>query len=147
MAPGSSTRSSDTGGPYQGGQYDPTRDPNSDYYIHRGDTSDTRGETQQQAETTADQQETGDGLFAQVINIITRQNRVDTAYNQELNEQARQLAEGVNTRQPPTMMTANYLSNPHPELKTMVTEGVDPDQVGEMGDTWIEAGNAMTRFQ
>ncbi|MGH3878520.1 MAG: PPE domain-containing protein, partial [Actinophytocola sp.] len=147
MAPGSSTRSSDNDGPYQGGQYDPTRDPNSDYYIDRGDTSDTGTQVQQNAETTADGQETGDGLFAQVINIITRQNRVDTAYNQELSEQARQLAEGVNTRQPPAMMTGNYLSNPHPELKTMVTENVDPGAVGEMGDTWIEAGNAMTRFQ
>src|SRR5262245_38524462 len=128
--------------------YDPTRDPNSDYYIDRGDTSDTRDQTRQQAEETADQQEQGDdGLLAQIINIVTRQSREDSAYNQGLNQQASELAEGVDTRPPPPMATANYMSNPHSELKSMVTEGVDPDAVGEMGDTWIEAGNAMTRFQ
>jgi hypothetical protein len=129
------------------GRYDPTKDPNSHLYIDRGDTSDTGQQVHQNAENTADQQEDGDGFIEQIINIFTRQGRVDTAYNQELNQQASELADGVNTRQPPTMMTSNYLANPHPELQRMVTEGVDPDAVGEMGDTWIEAGNAMTRFQ
>jgi hypothetical protein len=41
----------------------------------------------------------------------------------------------------------NYLSTPHPQLKAMVTENVDPDAVGSTGDQWISAGNAMVRFQ
>jgi hypothetical protein len=128
--------------------YDPTMDPNSEYYIDRDGTSDTRDQTRDNAERTADQQEEGDdGFLSDIINFITRQSREDAAYNQELNEQARQLAEGVNTRTPPPMPTGNYMNNEHRQLQDMVTQGVDPDAVGQMGDTWIEAGNAMTRFQ
>ena len=42
------------------GRYDPTKDPNSDYYIDRGDTSDTGHQVHQNAEQTADQQEAGE---------------------------------------------------------------------------------------
>jgi hypothetical protein len=129
------------------GRYDPTKDPTSEYYIDRGDTSDTSGQVHTSAEQTADQQEDGDNWLEQFINIFTRQGRVDSAYNQELSQQAQDLSTGLNTRTPPTIPAANYMSNPHPELKKMVTEKVDPGQVGTMGDTWIEAGNAMTRFQ
>ena len=129
------------------GRYDPTRDPNSKYYIDRGNVSDTSDQVHQNAEQTADQQEDGDNWLMQIINRFTRDGRVDTAYNQELSQQAQDLANGVNTRQPPTIAPANYMANPHPELQRMVTENVSPATVGEMGDTWIEAGNAMTRFQ
>src|ERR1700754_763908 len=88
------------------GRYDPTKDPNSEYYIDRGATSDTRDQVHTNAEQTADQQEEGDGWLGQLINIFTRQGRVDSAYNQELSQQASELATGVNTRTPPTIAPA-----------------------------------------
>src|ERR1044072_635890 len=83
------------------GVYDPTKDPTSDYYIDRGDTSDTSDQVHTNAEQAADQQEDGDNWLEQIINIFTRQGRVDSAYNQELSQQAQDLAAGVNTRTPP----------------------------------------------
>lgn len=126
---------------------DSTQDPDGEYYIDRGSTSDTSSQVQQSAEQTADSQEVGDNIIERVVNIFTREGRVDTAYDQELNAQARELLDDASTREPPKMMAANYMSNPHPELKRMVTEDVDPAVVGQMGDAWIETGNAMTRFQ
>ncbi|MCT2585922.1 hypothetical protein [Actinophytocola gossypii] len=129
------------------GDYDATYDQSSPYYIDRGDTSITSEQAQRNAEQTADQQESGGTFIDDVIDIFTRQGRVDEAYDQELSGQAAELAQGVETRQPPMMMCSNYMSYDHGALKTMVTDGVDPDQVGQMGDKWIEAGNAMVRFQ
>ncbi|GAB3433438.1 hypothetical protein [Actinophytocola sediminis] len=129
------------------GDYDPTYDAGSSVYIDRGQTSDTGTDTRQDAEAQADAQEAGGNWLDTLINRFTREGRVETAYEEQLNAQAAELAEGVTTRPSPMVMCANYMSYGHPDLKTMVTDDVDPAVVGEMGDTWINAGNEMTLFQ
>ena len=129
-------------------EYDPTRDPNSDYYIDRGNVSDTGEQIQQNAEQTADQQEDGDDWLMQIINHFTRQGRVDTAYNQEL------IAAGAGARRgrehpPATDDRARQLhvATRIPSSRRWSPRTSTRTSVGETGDMWIEAGNAMTRFQ
>lgn len=127
--------------------YDATRDPSSPTYIDRRHTTQTGEETQQDAETRVDQ-EVGQGtILDRLLDMFNHGDRVQDTYNQEMNARAAELAAGLRTREGPIMMCANYMATPHPQLKTMVTEDVDPDSVGETGDLWISAGNAMTRFQ
>jgi hypothetical protein len=127
--------------------YDSTRDPSSSNYFERGTTSETGAETKQDAENTVDADVEQGGFFDKLIDMFNHGSRVDEAYTREMNAQAAALAQSVPTRDGPIMMCANYLATPHPQLKTMVTENVNPDSVGESGDMWISAGNAMTRFQ
>ncbi|CRK60398.1 Endoglucanase [Alloactinosynnema sp. L-07] len=136
------SRNGQTGNP----AYDPTYDPNSALYIDRRGTSDTRDQVQQEAEQRVDQ-DIENSSWWEIWKRFTRNSDVNDQYNQEMSAQARQLAAGVDTRPPPGMQQSNYLSYDHSALKPMVTEGVDPDQVGEMGDLYLSAGNAMTKFQ
>ena len=45
------------------------------------------------------------------------------------------------------MQCANYMAYDHKALDAMVKQNADPGAVGSTGDAWIEAGNAMARFQ
>jgi hypothetical protein len=126
--------------------YDPTYDPSSRYYIERTGTADSSADVQQQAEQRVDQNiENAD--WWQLWERFTRNSQVSEQYNQDMSAQARQLAQGVDTRQPPGMSSANYMSYDHASLKPMVTENVDAGQVGEIGDKYVSAGNAMAKFQ
>jgi hypothetical protein len=127
--------------------YDPTRDPSSSTYIDRRHTTQTGQETQQDAENQVDQDVENGTFVDKMLDWFNHGNRVEDTYTQDMNAQAAELAQGVQTRPGPLMMCANYMATPHPQLKTMVTEDVSPDGVGETGDLWISAGNAMTRFQ
>lgn len=130
-------------------RYDQTYDPDSPYYIPRTGTSDTGREVHDQAEdevTEADETD-DDGWPADILERVTRANRVDDAATGELNDQARELTQGVETRPNPAIPGANYLAYPHPRLQQMVQQDVNPGEVGTAGDKWIEAGNAMTKFQ
>lgn len=133
----------DPGSPH----YDQTYDPHSPYYIDRRGTSDTSGQVHDQAEHQVDQQVDDEGLFGRLIAIFTRDGRVEDAYAGQLGDQAHQLAQGVQTRQAPAIPQVNYRSYDHPQLKSMVTDGVDPGTVQTTGDLWVKVGNAMTRFQ
>ncbi|WP_436492749.1 hypothetical protein [Actinokineospora sp. HUAS TT18] len=126
--------------------YDPTYDPNSPLYIDRRGTADTRTQVQQEAEQRVDQ-DIENSSWWEIWKRFTRNSEVNEQYSQEMSSQARQLAAGVDTRPPPGMQQSNYMSYDHSALKPMVTEGVDADQVGEMGDLYLSAGNAMAKFQ
>jgi hypothetical protein len=54
--------------------------------------------------------------------------------------------EGIATRPAPEAPNALYDNVDHPTLKAMVTEQVDPEQVGQIGQTWVESGTRMTQF-
>lgn len=127
--------------------YDSTRDPSSSTYIDRRDTAQTGSQTQQNAESQVDQEVEQGTIFDRLIDMFNHGSRVEDTYNREMNARAAELAQGLATREGPIMMCSNYMATPHPQLKTMVTEDVNPDAVGESGDLWISAGNAMTRFQ
>ncbi|GLZ38387.1 hypothetical protein [Actinokineospora sp. NBRC 105648] len=126
--------------------YDPTYDPRSPYYIDRKGTSDTSADVQGQAEQQVDQ-DIDNSHWWEIWKRFSRNSDVREQYNQEMSAQAQQLAHGVELRQAPGMRSTNYQSYEHSALKPMVTQDVDPDQVGEMGDLYLGAGNAMTRFQ
>jgi len=121
-------------------RYDSTQDSSSSTYIDQRGISRTGEEAEESAENRVEAQEENAGWLGQLIGLFTHGDEVSETYNEDMNAQAAQLAKGLNTRPSPMMMCANYLGTPHPELKTMVTEDVDPDTVGEMGDLWIDAG-------
>ncbi|MCE7005419.1 hypothetical protein LWC34_21680 [Kibdelosporangium philippinense] len=54
---------------------------------------------------------------------------------------------GADTRQAPMPQGVLYENVDHPTLKAMVTENVDPDQVGVLASGWQEAGAKLTQFQ
>src|SRR5262245_7353455 len=111
--PPSSTMNDGTYNPSYDSSYDATQDPTSQYYIDMGHTARTREQARNNAEQSADAQEAKDGdtgFLGGILDEWMRQGRVDTEYNQELNSQARQLAQGVQTRQAPPMACANYMS-------------------------------------
>ncbi|MET0233844.1 MAG: hypothetical protein ABW224_04320 [Kibdelosporangium sp.] len=58
-----------------------------------------------------------------------------------------QQASGAGTREAPMPVGALYENLDHPTLKAMVTENVDPDQVGTIASTWQQAGSRLTQFQ
>ncbi|PWW50854.1 hypothetical protein [Actinokineospora spheciospongiae] len=126
--------------------YDPTYDPKSPYYIDRTGTSDTSQEVQEQAEQQVDQ-DIDQANWWEIWKQFTRNSEINEQFNQDMSAQANQLAQGLQTRPGPALSCTNYLSTEHPTLQTMVTEGVDPDQVGEMGEMYVEAGNQMSGFQ
>lgn len=126
--------------------YDPTYDPNSRYYIERTGTSDSGTEVRDQAEQQVDR-DIENAEWWEIWKRFTRNSEVNEQYNQDMSAQAAQLAQGVDTRPAPAMPRSNYMSHEHSELRPMVTENVDPDQVGEIGEQYISAGNAMTKFQ
>ncbi|MGX7823988.1 hypothetical protein ACTG9Q_02730 [Actinokineospora sp. 24-640] len=127
--------------------YDPTRDPNSPYYIDRRDTSQTRDEVQSEAARDVDRDIEDSGWLEEFIRRFTRNSEIDQQFNQQLNAQADALAGGVNMRQPPAMMCTNYMSYDHSALKPMVTQDVSPEEVGAMSDAYTSTGNAMVKFQ
>lgn len=126
--------------------YDPTYDPNSRYYIDRKGTSDSGTEVRDQAEQQVDR-EIENAEWWEIWKRFTRNSEINEQYNQDMSAQAAQLAQGVDTRPAPGIPRSNYMSHDHSELRPMVTENVDPDQVGEIGELYISAGNAMTKFQ
>jgi hypothetical protein len=115
-------------------------------FRHR-DTSQTGQETRDNAETQVTDEVDRGNMIDWLVDKFNHGQRVQDTYTQDMNSQARELAQGVDTREGPIMQCYNYLSTPHPRLKQMVTEDVDPDGVGSTGDQWIDAGNAMVRFQ
>ncbi|CAM3445710.1 WXG100 family type VII secretion target [Kibdelosporangium persicum] len=54
---------------------------------------------------------------------------------------------GPDTRQAPVPQGVLYENIDHPTLKSMVTENVDPDQVGALAGDWQRAGAKLTQFQ
>lgn len=125
-----------------------TADVYDRYGIDRHGRSDNRDQVRTDAEQNVDQNSDGGGLFGQIIDAILRPGRVQDQYNQQMSQQAQALAQGVTTRPAPGIPDTNYMSYDHDSgLKPMVTDGVDPDQVGQMSDAWIEVGNGMTDFQ
>jgi hypothetical protein len=54
---------------------------------------------------------------------------------------------GEGTREAPMPVGVLYENVDHPTLKAMVTENVDPDQVGGIASTWQQAGSRLTQFQ
>lgn len=58
-----------------------------------------------------------------------------------------QQSAGAGTREAPMPVGVLYENVDHPTLKAMVTEDVDPDQVGAIGSTWQQAGSRLTQFQ
>ncbi|HEV2780865.1 MAG TPA: hypothetical protein VGX25_15880 [Actinophytocola sp.] len=123
--------------------YDQTYDPDSPYYIDRRETSDSAGEVHDQAEreVTAHDEATDGGLLGlqDLIERFIRNGRIDEAYAERMSDQAHELAQDVRSRPAPEIPGANYLSYEHPQLKTMVTDAVDPGRVGEVGNLWIDA--------
>ncbi|WP_158075720.1 PPE domain-containing protein [Actinokineospora bangkokensis] len=99
------------------------------------------------AEQQVDQRSEDGNFIERLIAKFTRNGDINEQYNQEMSAQARALAAGVDTRQGPGLACTNYMSYDHKALKPMVTEDVDPDQVGEMGQMYVEAGNQMVAFQ
>ncbi|WP_143231230.1 hypothetical protein [Actinosynnema sp. ALI-1.44] len=51
------------------------------------------------------------------------------------------------TREAPLPEGVLYANIDHPTLKAMVTENVDPDQVGMLATGWQQAGAKLTQFQ
>lgn len=60
---------------------------------------------------------------------------------------APQAGSGEGTRQAPMPAGALYDNVDHPTLKAMVTEDVDPDQVGTLASAWQAAGARLAQFQ
>lgn len=54
---------------------------------------------------------------------------------------------GADRRVAPIPAGALYENVDHPTLQSMVTNGVDPDQVGTLAEAWREAGTKLTQFQ
>lgn len=128
-------------------RYDSTQDPDSDNFFRRRDTAQTGQETRQTAENQVTDEVNRGNVIDWLVDKFNHGQRVQDTYTQDMNTRAQALAQGLDTRDGPIMQCYNYLSTPHPELKTMVTENVDPDAIGSTGDQWISAGNAMVRFQ
>jgi hypothetical protein len=129
------------------GQYDPTRDPTSGTYIDRRNTIQTGQETHNQVQTRITNEDEDQWFLPRFLSQFTRDGRVQEAYSQEMSTQAAQLAQGLETRQGPIMSCTNYMGTPHPQLQEMVTEDAEPDEVGRIGDLWIQTGNEMVEFQ
>ncbi|WP_157440386.1 hypothetical protein [Actinokineospora inagensis] len=127
--------------------YDATYDRSSGLYIDRKGTSDSSADLHDQAEQQVDQDIRDAPWWPGVWKRFTRNSDVQDRYAKEMSAQARQLAAGLDTRQPPGLASTNYQSFAHSKLKPMVTEDVDPDQVGQIGQQYLDAGNAMTQFQ
>lgn len=56
-------------------------------------------------------------------------------------------ASAAGVRVAPIPAGALYENIDHPTLKAMVTQGVDPDQVGALGEAWRAAGAKLNQFQ
>jgi hypothetical protein len=121
--------------------------PGDTHGIEIRGTSDTRGQVQQQVEADVDHEIDGKGFWPRLFATLTRDNTVQNRVDSQMNDQASALGQGVQTRTPPAMSCSNYQACPHPDLKTMVTEQVSPETVGDMGELWINAGNQMVAFQ
>jgi hypothetical protein len=120
---------------------------NPNYDFHRRSTTRTGEQTRQDAENQVTNEVDQGSWLDWLIDKFNHGQRVQDTYTQDMNTRAQALAKGVDTREGPIMQCYNYMSTPHPQLKAMVTEDVDPDGVGAAGDQWIDAGNAMIRFQ
>ncbi len=103
-------------------RYDAAQDSSSPTYIDQRGTSDTGEEVEERAEERVDAEEEDRGWLGQLLGLFTHGDEVSETSNEDMNAQAEQLAQGMNTRPSPIMMCANYLGTPHPELNTMVTE-------------------------
>src|SRR3989337_646504 len=88
--------------------YDSTRDPSSSTYIDRRDTSQTGEQTEQYAEAQVDRDVQDGTLLDRLIDMFNHGDRVQETYANEMNARAAELAQGVQTREGPIMMCANY---------------------------------------
>jgi hypothetical protein len=110
--------------------YDSTRDPYSGHYFHRRSTTETGEQTRQDADTQVTNEVDQGGWLDWLVDKFNHGQRVQDTYTEDMRTRALALAQGVNTREGPIMQCYNYMSSSHPQLKTMVTENVDPDGVG-----------------
>ncbi|PPK67785.1 hypothetical protein V5P93_007127 [Actinokineospora auranticolor] len=79
-----------------------------------------------------------DTWFGNINRIVQR-----TALGVQVNA----LTPQVDTRDSPPMQCTNYARFEHDELKRMVNEDIDPDQIDEMGQLYSDAGTAMSQFR
>ena len=109
----------------------------------------TQQDATDQADATASEQADSNvalGPFASILKAA-EEARAKTKFNDRLSNEVRQLRQGMNLRSAPALPAHNYLSFPHPALRSMVNTGADAGSVGQVGDTWIEIGNDLTGFQ
>ncbi|MFC0112771.1 PPE domain-containing protein [Kibdelosporangium aridum] len=137
----------------------PEQNPNVQTAYHppnyRGDThgvemrgqSDTRGQVQNQVEHDVDQEIDGKPLWPRIFAEISRENTVRDRTNQQMQDQAKALTQGVETRPAPMLQCSNYQQYEHEALEDMVKKGVNPGAVGTVGAMWLDAGNRMVQFQ
>lgn len=64
----------------------------------------------------------------------------------ESRREAERLARGAQFRDGAPMSNADYMGHDHKQLKSFVTDNMDPGQVGEMSQPWTSLANAMQEF-
>jgi hypothetical protein len=65
----------------------------------------------------------------------------------QLSSTAKSLKDGLTLRTAPSAAGAHYPGISHEQLYDSVTQGVSPDQVGQVSDTWVNIGNGLTNLQ
>jgi hypothetical protein len=110
-------------------------------------TVETGRETHDRVQNQVTAEDEDQFFLLEWLSRFSRNGRVQDSYNQEMSAQAAELARGLELRQGPIMQCSNYMATAHRQLKTMVTEDVDPATVRDNGEWWVNAGNAMVTFQ
>lgn len=82
-------------------------------------------------------------LVGPIMNLVRGQHDV----NDRLSSTAKGLKEGLTLRTAPAAAQANYTGMTHEALYDSVTNGVSPDQVNQVSETWLNIGNGLTNLQ
>ncbi|HEY1575089.1 MAG TPA: hypothetical protein VGG05_27425 [Pseudonocardiaceae bacterium] len=83
------------------------------------------------------------GPFGPLVHKFEGTSEVDG----QLSSTAKGLKQGLTMRSAPAAAGAFYPGIPHGTLYDSVTNGVSPDQVGQVSDTWVSIGNGLTNLQ
>lgn len=128
--------------------HQPSPYPGDTHGIEMRGQSDTRKQVQQQVEHDVDREnENKSGFWGQLFAVITRDPKVQQRTDSQMLDQANALFQGMQPRPQPELPSSHYQANSHDELKAMVTDDVNPDAIGAVGELWINAGNQMAEFQ
>lgn len=120
------------------------------YHLDRGHQSfQTQQQALEQADRRVDDGTRGSWLLGPFAPVLRRlhEDAATVLYDHKLPGEVAGLKQGLEMRAAPGFESHDYEAFSHPQLHQMVTQGVDPGAVGEMGDTWLKIGNALTSFQ
>ncbi|MFD1044737.1 hypothetical protein ACFQ1S_03580, partial [Kibdelosporangium lantanae] len=116
------------------------------YGVDMQDTTDKTGQIRDRANTNYDREHDG-GFWDWLQKVLFKDSTVDGQVRNETSQDAATLGAGVTMRPAPSIPSTNYMSHAHKDLKSMVTQNVDPTMSQTASDTWIDVGNGMVEHQ